>query len=132
MSRILVAASPEPRGIVERILAGHELACAETMEQAEQLLHGQRFDLIMCTIAFDDSRMFDLLKLAKSKAEWQAIPFVGARVRPQVLRTAAALKAAALTCQELGAAAFLDIASYDIAPEHEMRNAIERLIGSAH
>ena len=128
MSRILVAASAEPRGIAERILAGHELACAETMEQAKQLLRGQGFDLIFCTVVFDESNMFDLLKLAKSTPEWRGIPFVGARVRPQVLRTGAALKAAELTCRELGAAAFLDIASYDVAPEQEMRDAIERLL----
>src|SRR5688500_14398082 len=85
MARILVAASPEPRAVVERILAGHELACAETMAQAEQLLRERTFDLILCTIVFDESRMFDLLRLAKSRPEWQPIPFVAARVRSHVL-----------------------------------------------
>jgi hypothetical protein len=48
-----------------------------------------------------------------------------------VLRSPAALHAAELTCQELGAAAFLDIASYDAEPEREMRNAIEEIIEPA-
>ena len=65
MARILVAASPEPRAIVERILAGHELSRAETMAQAEQFLHERTFDLIIGTIVFDESRMFDLLRLVK-------------------------------------------------------------------
>ena len=46
MAKVLVAASPEPRAVIERILAGHELSCAETMAQAEQLLREQTFDLI--------------------------------------------------------------------------------------
>ena len=128
MATILVAASPEPRAIVQRVLAGHELFCAETMAQAEQLLGDRPFDLIICTIVFDESRMFDFLRLTKSRLEWQEIPFVCARVRPQILRSQKALKAAAFTCGALGAGAFLDIADYAVDPEREMRDAIERLL----
>jgi CheY-like chemotaxis protein len=114
--------------MVERILAGHELAHAETVRQAEQLLRGQRFDLILCTIVFDESRMFELLELAKSNPQWQPIPFACARIRLHILQSPAALQAAALTCRELGAAAFLDMADYSADPEREMRDAIERLL----
>jgi hypothetical protein len=124
-ARILVAASPEPRAVVERMLAGHVLSCAETMAQASRLLQTRTFELILCTIVFDESRMFDLLTLAKSKTEWQQIPFVGARVRAHLYRKAATLKAAATTCREMGAAAFLDIADYKLEPERQMREAIE-------
>jgi CheY-like chemotaxis protein len=126
----LVAASPEPRAIVERILAGHELVCAETLAQAEQSLRERTFDLIICTIVFDESKMFDLLRLAKSRPEWRRIPFVGARIRPHILISPAALQSAAFTCRALGAAAFLDIANYQADPEREMREAIERLLES--
>jgi len=128
MARILVAASPEPRAIVERILAGHELSCAETMAQAEQFLRERTFDLIICTIVFDDSKMFDLLRLAKSRPEWQRIPFVGAGVRSRILRSPTALRAAAFTCGTLGAEAFLDVADYQVDPEREMRETIERFL----
>ena len=131
MARILVAASPEPRAILERILAGHELCCAETMRQAEQLLRQQTFGLIICTIVFDESAMFDLLRLAKASPQWERIPFVCARIRAHILRSPTALEAAALTCRELGAVAFLDITDYHVDPEREMRGAIERLLGSA-
>jgi CheY-like chemotaxis protein len=131
MAKILIAASPEPRAIVERILAGHELACAQTLAQAEQLLRGQSFDLIICTIVFDESRMFDLLELAKSNPRWQSIPFACARVRAQILHSPTALRAAALTCRELGAQAFLDIADYSVDPQREMRDAIERLLDTS-
>lgn len=128
MARILVAAAPEPRAVVERILSGHELSHAETMAQAEHLLREQSFDLIICTIVFDGSRLFELLQLAKSRPEWQRIPFVGARVRPTLVRSSAALRATAFTCGTLGAEAFLDIADYQVDPEREMREAIERFI----
>src|SRR5688572_5223680 len=101
MAKILVAASPEPRAVVERVLAGHELSCAETMAQAEQFLRERTFDLIICTIVFDESKMFDFLRHAKSSPEWQRIPFVCARFRAHILRSATTLEAAALTCRAL-------------------------------
>jgi CheY-like chemotaxis protein len=128
MARILVAASPEPRAIVESVLAGHDLSKAETIAQAEQFLQEEPFDLIICTIVFDESRMYDLLRLAKSTPEWQPIPFVVARVRPHILHSPGALRGAAFTCGTLGAAAFLDIADYQVDPKREMREAIERLL----
>lgn len=128
MAKFLVAASPEPRAIVERVLAGHELFCAETMAEAEQLLRVRAFDLIICTIVFDESKMFDFLRLVKSTPEWQATPFVCARVRSYILHSPATLVSAAFTCRELGAAAFLDIAHYQVNPERELRGALEGLL----
>jgi CheY-like chemotaxis protein len=128
MAKILVAASPEPRAVVERMLVDHELFCAETLAQAEQSLRGQTFDLILCTIDFDESKLFDLLVRVKATPEWQRIPFVCARVRNHILRSPTALKAAAFTCRALGGEAFLDIADYHADPEREMRDAIERLL----
>lgn len=128
MAQILVAASPEPRAIVERILAGHELTCAETMQQAEQFLGERRFDLIVCTIVFAESKMFDLLRLVKSRPDWDQIPFIGARGRPNILQSPSALRTAAFTCGALGAEAFLDMAEYRADPEGEMREAIESFL----
>jgi hypothetical protein len=128
MAKILIAASPEPRAILERILAGHDHFCAETMKRAEQFLRERTFDLIICTVVFDESKMFDLLQVAKSSSEWQKIPFVCARIRSHVLRSQAAQQAAAVTCRELGAAAFLNIADYPVDPERELGDAIERLL----
>src|SRR5213080_3608974 len=128
MAKILLASSPEPRAILERVLAGHELSFAATVDQAEQLLRGRTFDLIVCTIVFDDSRMFDFLRLAKAKPEWRKIPFVCARLRPWVLDSPVALEGVAFTCRALGAAAFLDMADYHVDLDRELRDAIELLI----
>jgi CheY-like chemotaxis protein len=131
MAKILVAASAEPRAFLERVLAGHEFFCAETLARAAQLLGEQSFDLIICTIVFDESKMFDLLRLAKSMPERQRIPFVCARVMTHILRSPTARKAAAFTTRELGAEAFLDVADYHVDPEREMRDSIERVLEAA-
>jgi hypothetical protein len=128
MARILVAASAQPRAILKRILAGYELVCAETMDEAERFLDRSSFALIICTIVFDDSRMFDFLRLAKSNAKWRKIPFICARVRRNTLSSEIALEAVGFTCRELGAVAFLDIGSFKSAPEREMRDAIEQFL----
>ena len=129
MARILVAASSEPRAILERMLTGHELSCPDTLKQAEALLRERSFDLIVCTVYFDESRMFDLLRLAKASPEWGRIPFVCARLRPHVFNAPIALEAVAFTCKALGAAAFLNVADYP-DPEREIRAAIERLLAT--
>ena len=128
MAKILVAASPKPREIMERILDGHDLACADTMAQAERLLRKQSFELIVCTIVFDESRMFDFLRLVKAKAEWSRIPFVCARVRAHVIRDPIALEAVEFACRTMGAAAFLDIAKYESNSERGMRTELEKFI----
>ena len=77
--------------------------------KAEQMLRNRSFDLIVCTVFFDESRMFDLLRMAKSTPDWQCIPFVCARLRPHVLETSITREAVAFTCKAMGAAAFLDV-----------------------
>src|SRR3954463_6536609 len=131
MAKILVAASSEPRSILERILAGHELSCPDTLPKAEQLLRERDFDLIACTVFFDESRMFDLLRLAKSTPEWRRVRFVCARLRRHVRDTPIAREGVAFTCRALGAAAFLDVADYPADPEREMRAVIERLLSAS-
>ena len=131
MARVLVAASSEPRAILERILAGHDLVCPGTLAQAEKMLCERPVDLIVCTVFFDESRMFDLLRLAKSRPEWERVPFVCARLRRHVLDSPLAREGVTFTCKALGAVAFLDIADYQTDSDREIRAAIDRLLGPA-
>ena len=101
MAKILLAASPGPRVILERVLAGHELACAGTVDQDRQLLREQTFDQIICSIFFDESRMFDLLRVAKANPKWREIPFICVRTEPAVFASVA-LEGIAFTCRRLG------------------------------
>ena len=107
-------------------LSQHDLHLAETVSQAESLLEIGSFDLILCTVLFDESRMFDLLRLAKANRKWKKIPFVCARVRPTTLAEyAVALEGVEVASKALGAAAFLDILRFQ--SEAEMAREIERL-----
>lgn len=128
MAKILLAASPEPREILHKMLAGHELSCVSTLAEAEGPLSHTGFDEIVCTLLFDESRMFDFLRLVKERPELRAVPFVCARMRPHVLDSKIAIEGIAFTCRALGAAAFLDIADYDGNPEQKMRSAIESFL----
>jgi hypothetical protein len=100
------------------------------MARAAQLLREESFDLIVCTIVFDESRIFDLLRLAKSRPEWQRIPFICARVRRHIINSGPDLEGVAFTCRILGAVAFLNITDYQVDPEREMREGIERFLGT--
>jgi hypothetical protein len=131
MARILVAASSEPREILDRILAGHELSCPQTLNEAEKMLRERHFDLIVCTVFFDESRMFDLLRMAKSQPGSKAITFVCVRLRQHVLDSRIAREGVAFTCKALGAAAFLDVADYQVDPDRHIRAAIDRLLNPA-
>jgi response regulator RpfG family c-di-GMP phosphodiesterase len=125
VAKILVAASTEPQTICQRMLSEHELCFAATMTEAEKLLQEEIFDLIVCTIVFDDSRMFDLLRLAKSNRKWKNIPFLCLKVRSKLLDYALAVEGVQIAAQALGAAAFLDIDNFKLDPEKEMAEQIE-------
>lgn len=131
MAKILLAASPEPQAICRRILKDHELLCAETISQAEHILENEEIHLILCTIVFDDSRMFDLLRLAKSNRKWKRIPFVCCKVRAKLLDSIA-LEGVQIACKTLGAAAFLNFETYEmldpVDSENEILKDIERLL----
>jgi CheY-like chemotaxis protein len=130
MARILIAASPKPRETIERALAGHDLACVATMSKAERILRNETFDLIICTVLFDESRMLDLLRFAKSRPQSRAIPFACVRARTQVLANAIAVEAVDIASRALGAATFINVPAYRVNPERELRNEIEQLLGA--
>jgi CheY-like chemotaxis protein len=128
IARILIAAAAEPRAVLERVLPDHDLFFAETLAQALKLLSERSFDLVICTIAFDETRMLELLGFAKANPEWKSTPFICARVRHGIVSSPSARKAVAFTCRQLGAAAFLDVADYPVDAERGMREAIEAIL----
>jgi CheY-like chemotaxis protein len=131
VAKILVAAVPEVREFFERALAGHELAHATTRVEAQRLLSKEPFELIVCTVAFDDADMLELLRLTKSHPDWRTIPFVCARVRPHVLPSPGEIEAAHRASRAMGAAAFLNVPAYRMSPGSEMRTAIDELLIAA-
>lgn len=125
MARILIAASPEPRRILERILADHQFTSAGTPGQAATCLQKVAFDLIICTVMFNEYRMFDFLRLVKNSEEWEKIPFICAQVISNVPGMSGASQGTRFAAEQLGATAFLDILDYQEDPQDQMRLAIE-------
>lgn len=67
MSRILIAGVAEAP-LLKQSLQEHQLYLADTMQAALKKLHKENFDLIVISIHFDESRMFELMRaITKSK-----------------------------------------------------------------
>lgn len=75
--KIVVAIRPEDAEVMRRVL-GDEfdlILCTSLPEAQAALTPG--IAMIVCGVHFDDGRMFDLLKYAKSHDALRAIPFWG-------------------------------------------------------
>ena len=60
---ILVAAENCER--LQRILAGHQLTLPKSVEEAKARLQAREFALVILGVHFDESRMFELLRLVR-------------------------------------------------------------------
>jgi hypothetical protein len=107
--RLLIAAQPAPWQALKSHLEAFELVHVMTTSEAFRVLAESQFDVIVCTIAFDDSRMLDFLQAAKRSATVRGIPFICCRVLSSVLPDELVASVGA-TCRACGAADFLDIA----------------------
>lgn len=107
--RILVANGVEQR--LADILAGHQVETVGTMDEAQRALEREAFDLVVVTVHFDESRMFDLLRYLQSSGRHRGRPVVCVRSHhfnsPTI--TIEGLEIAAKT---LGATLFLDLTWY--------------------
>ena len=85
-----------------------------TMKDAVETLDRERIDLIICTFAFDESRMIEFLQAVKSRGPGGAIPFICCRALRGVLSDRT-IQTTAKVCLQCGAATFVDIA--DLEPD---------------
>src|SRR4051812_44052718 len=100
--RVLIAAQPAAWRLLQTMLAGLvDLVPAHTSAEAFKILAHDRIDLIVCTIAFDESQMTDFLEAVKRTVPASTVPFLCARVLKSVLRDSmvASMREA---CIELG------------------------------
>jgi CheY-like chemotaxis protein len=85
---ILVAANPHVREIISTALQFSDLVLtfSDSVQEAKLLLNQWHFDLIFCTIQFDSSRMFDLLRYVKKEnPQTKAIPFLALKISEGLL-----------------------------------------------
>ena len=125
--KIFVGAKPQARKILGDALACEfDLTHCDNLEQAKLLL-AKPMDLILCTVMFDGSRMFDLLRYAKTNPETKSIPFVAIRVVQGALPVHE-VTAATTAVKLLGGDEFLDMHSW----LHDMGEeaAFEKLCGA--
>jgi hypothetical protein len=87
--------------------ARHELVFTTSLDQAQPLLNA-RIDLIACESHFDDCRMFDLLRLAKSNPLTRPIPFLCLRVVEGALDQTL-YQSVSIASSALGGAGFFDL-----------------------
>ena len=62
--RILVAVDACER--LERILAGHILTIPHSVEEAERELQAREYHMVILGVLFDESRMFELLRVVRT------------------------------------------------------------------
>ena|SRR5579871_2958369 len=122
------------------LLAAREIACAPfreslrddvefveagTLSEAVSRLEApEAIDLICCTVYFDESRMFDLLRWAR--VQRADIPFICARALPKDIARIS-IEAVRIAADNLGATAFVDVPA--LVAEHGEAQASEKLRG---
>jgi CheY-like chemotaxis protein len=113
--RVLLAARPSAREPFRTALGDDaEVVEAETLEQAvAHLKKKNEPKLVCCTVYFDESRMFDLLRWVR--AERAHIPVVCARAMPKDI-TKVSMEAVKIAVDALGASSFVDVPT--LAAEH--------------
>lgn len=79
---------------------------ADTIDAA--LKSSKSANMIVCVIHFDDSRMFDLLRLVKADSQSRSIPFLCYRDLGNEL-PATLFESLEIACKALGAAGFVDV-----------------------
>jgi len=83
--RILAATAQPGYPVLQRLLGKDaDMVFAFTIDDALRKLRESDFDLIICTIHFDDSRMFDFERLARAAAP--DVPFVCSRLLDSILK----------------------------------------------
>jgi DNA-binding NtrC family response regulator len=107
---ILVAARPLAFDILHGYLDDSMgLVTAETLDQALRRLEERHdIDLVITTVNFDESRMFDLLRLVTAK--YRGIPVVCCRAF-DVDASRISVEALRIASEALGAAQFVDLPS---------------------
>jgi hypothetical protein len=109
--RILIASQPAAWAEIEPMLAGvADLIWVHTIAHALQVLErdAASIDLVICTVAFDDSRMIEFLQDVKQRPAMAGIPFLCARILHSVLSDQLIGRVGA-SCRDCGAVDFIDV-----------------------
>jgi CheY-like chemotaxis protein len=127
--KILVADVPELDDRLIELLAGRELQFVRTLDESVRALEHQDFDLLIISVHFDDSRMFDLLRQVRIEGRNKGIPIICVR-EPGLGFTAISGNTLEVTCRALDANAFIDLAKMKNEDDRNtaLRSAVDELL----
>ena len=124
--RVLIAAQPHASQVLQAMLRDiGNLIPVHTTADAFRILEHQQIDLIVSTIAFDESRMLEFLVSVKGTTSVAHIPFLCSRVVAGALRDSL-VGSMGDACKACGAVDFIDVARLppDLA-QTTIRKAVE-------
>ena len=84
----------------------------QTIKDAFNTLGREQIDLIICTLAFEESRMIEFLQAVKRTPSLGSVPFICCRALPSVLPDSL-VQSMRGACLQAGADALVDIAKLD-------------------
>ena len=109
--RVLVAARPTVWREIQAMLDGTvDLVPVHTPHDALRILERERINLILVTVAFDESRMVEFVQAVKAHPAAGAIPLLCARVVPSLMRDSL-IGATRDACKACGAVDLVDVAT---------------------
>lgn len=123
MTRKILVADGDRR--LSEILAGHELVLAHALEEAQRAIERSQFDMIVVSVHFDDSRMFDLLRYLQSSGRHGNRPLVCVRSQ-RFTSPAISIEGLEIATKALGCTLFLDLTWY--ADDANGRSAVRQLL----
>lgn len=124
---ILVAVAGAER--LQRILVGHHLTMTESVEEAKAELQKREFAMVILGVNFDESRMFELLRLVRTYKVNQLTPVVCMLTTPSRLSDVA-IEGLDHAVKAMLANAFLNLNKFpdDEAGNARLRRIIDYLI----
>ena len=127
--RALICSRPKGRALFQQMLEdSFDLVPVRTMAEAFEVLESEprQVDLIVSTLAFDESRMIEFLQAVKRDRKLREIPFFCCRVVRGVISDGLMEKMAAV-CKACGAEDFVDVAKL---PRAAAAKALKEMLGA--
>jgi DNA-binding NtrC family response regulator len=127
--KILVADTPEADRRLSAILSGCDLVFVRTLEQAERAIEHTQFDLILVSVHFDESRMFDFLRHLQARGTHAQCPVVCTRSY-RFVSPAISTNGLEITVKTLGCKLLLDLTKYrdDAQGNAAIRQLLDKLL----
>jgi DNA-binding NtrC family response regulator len=121
---VLLAMRPQAVVPVQRAIGQYaELVAASRYEDALAKLSSRDFDLVVCGIYFEETRMFDLVRAVKR--DYPSVPIICCRLGDSAIPPIT-LEATGIAAKSMGAAGFYDlpILRGDPALDREFRSVV--------